>query len=462
MNSTASLLHWTRRMIEIRKHYAAFAVGQFTDLGGSNPTVLSYTLAFRRRHRRNSGRPHTMLCVNNLSRFPQPVELDLRDHIEAVPIELTGAHAVSADRPTAVSADAARARFLLVRHHRQPGGDVSMNIRRRPRSRPRPAAGRIPAAPAMVLGEGPANSATIADHQPHHRLRRTTTTPTSNRCCSPSAPPPACSGTRSGSAGPGRCPTGSRTRPSAPSTAGPPTTRCPTSTSPACCWRRSTRTGSSATGIVARREADAEIDTAAEGLVIGAEQSNTSIVYGHSAILKVFRRLEPGPNPDAEIHRALHAVGSTHIAQPLRRVRRDGRRRGDHPRTADRVLRQQRGGLGDGDLERARPDERGRPAGRRGRRGFRRRGPPAGRGGGRGARRPGPGVRHQHRPARRADPDPGRDARGGQRRRRPGAVAGRASGRRSWRPSTGRPITPPGSTCSGSTATCTSGRCCAR
>ena len=31
-----------------------------------------------------------MLCVNNLSRFPQPVELDLRDHIDAVPIELTG------------------------------------------------------------------------------------------------------------------------------------------------------------------------------------------------------------------------------------------------------------------------------------------------------------------------------------------------------------------------------------
>ncbi len=67
----------------------------------------------------------------------------------------------------------------------------------------------------------------------------------------------------------------------------------------------------------ARREPDAELDTTAEGLVIGAEQSNTSIVYGHSTILKVYRRLEPGPNPDAEIHRALHAVGSQHIAQPL-------------------------------------------------------------------------------------------------------------------------------------------------
>jgi maltose alpha-D-glucosyltransferase/alpha-amylase len=91
MNSTASLLHWTRRMIEIRKRYAAFSVGQFTDLGGSNPTVLSYTLDFDGNTGGINAPAHTMLCVNNLSRFPQPVELDLRDHIGAVPIELTGA-----------------------------------------------------------------------------------------------------------------------------------------------------------------------------------------------------------------------------------------------------------------------------------------------------------------------------------------------------------------------------------
>jgi maltokinase len=70
-------------------------------------------------------------------------------------------------------------------------------------------------------------------------------------------------------------------------------------------------------GVRARREPDADIDTAAMGLIIGAEQSNTSIVYGHSAILKVFRRLDAGPNPDAEVHRALHAAGSSHIAQPF-------------------------------------------------------------------------------------------------------------------------------------------------
>ncbi len=64
-------------------------------------------------------------------------------------------------------------------------------------------------------------------------------------------------------------------------------------------------------------ESGAVIDQGAHGLVIGAEQSNTSIVYGHSSILKVFRRLEPGLNPDAEVHRALQKLGSVHIAAAL-------------------------------------------------------------------------------------------------------------------------------------------------
>ncbi len=55
----------------------------------------------------------------------------------------------------------------------------------------------------------------------------------------------------------------------------------------------------------------------ARGRPIGAEQSNTSLVYGHDYILKLFRRLAPGPSADLDRHRALHAVGCTHIAQPL-------------------------------------------------------------------------------------------------------------------------------------------------
>ncbi|THJ75997.1 maltokinase N-terminal cap-like domain-containing protein [Candidatus Frankia alpina] len=50
---------------------------------------------------------------------------------------------------------------------------------------------------------------------------------------------------------------------------------------------------------------------------VGAEQSNTSIIYGDAYILKVFRRLWPGLNPDLEVTRALAESGSTHIAAPV-------------------------------------------------------------------------------------------------------------------------------------------------
>lgn len=75
--------------------------------------------------------------------------------------------------------------------------------------------------------------------------------------------------------------------------------------------------GAQVAGLSMLPEPDADFDRNAVGLVLTAEQSNTSVVYGHSCILKVFRRLSPGPNPDAEILRALHTAGSPHIAAPL-------------------------------------------------------------------------------------------------------------------------------------------------
>ncbi|HEX8096348.1 maltose alpha-D-glucosyltransferase [Jatrophihabitans sp.] len=79
--NTSSLLHWTRRMIGLRKANPAFGLGTFTDLGGSNPCVLSFVRAFG---------DDVVLCVNNLSRFPQAVELDLRAWQGVEPIEMTG------------------------------------------------------------------------------------------------------------------------------------------------------------------------------------------------------------------------------------------------------------------------------------------------------------------------------------------------------------------------------------
>jgi maltokinase len=65
------------------------------------------------------------------------------------------------------------------------------------------------------------------------------------------------------------------------------------------------------------RRPGAQISTGLESLVLTTEQSNTSLLFGEEAILKVFRRLCPGPNPDLEVPDALARLGSPHVAEPL-------------------------------------------------------------------------------------------------------------------------------------------------
>ncbi len=52
------------------------------------------------------------------------------------------------------------------------------------------------------------------------------------------------------------------------------------------------------------------------GRLLGAEQSNTSLVFGDRVILKVLRRLFPGANPDLEVADALARLGSRQVAAP--------------------------------------------------------------------------------------------------------------------------------------------------
>jgi len=76
-----SLLSWTRRLIALRKRYAAFGRGTLEFLHPDNRKVL----AFLRRHE-----DQLILVIANLSRFAQPCELDLRACAGRVPLEMFG------------------------------------------------------------------------------------------------------------------------------------------------------------------------------------------------------------------------------------------------------------------------------------------------------------------------------------------------------------------------------------
>jgi len=72
------------------------------------------------------------------------------------------------------------------------------------------------------------------------------------------------------------------------------------------------------------RAASGGLEDAERARRLDAEQSNTSLVYDDRLILKLFRRLSPGPNPDVEVTEALAQTGFGHIALPLVRWQRNG------------------------------------------------------------------------------------------------------------------------------------------
>ncbi len=77
----SSLLHFMKRLISLRRQYKAFGKGSIEFLGPENRTVLPYI-------RRYKG--EVILAVANLSRFAQPVELDLSEFRGWIPVELIG------------------------------------------------------------------------------------------------------------------------------------------------------------------------------------------------------------------------------------------------------------------------------------------------------------------------------------------------------------------------------------
>jgi maltose alpha-D-glucosyltransferase/alpha-amylase len=76
-----SLLNWLRRVIRIRKQFSGFGRGALDFVPCPNPKILAY---LRRSEDGN------VLVVNNLSRFAQPAELDLRAWAGMTPVEMFG------------------------------------------------------------------------------------------------------------------------------------------------------------------------------------------------------------------------------------------------------------------------------------------------------------------------------------------------------------------------------------
>ena len=77
----SSLLNWMRRLIALRKRWSVFGRGDIAFLHPDNPKVLAYLRSYE---------DQTILVVANLSRFVQAVELNLAPHQGKTPVEMFG------------------------------------------------------------------------------------------------------------------------------------------------------------------------------------------------------------------------------------------------------------------------------------------------------------------------------------------------------------------------------------
>ncbi len=77
----SSLLNWMRRMLTVRSGSKAFGRGRLSFLSPGNRKILAYLREYG---------DETILCVANLGRSAQPVELDLAAYRDRVPLEMMG------------------------------------------------------------------------------------------------------------------------------------------------------------------------------------------------------------------------------------------------------------------------------------------------------------------------------------------------------------------------------------
>ena len=78
--TSTSLLHWVQRAIELRRQHPVFGQGSLEFIKPENRKIFAFTRTYQ---------DETVLCVFNLSRSAQPVELDLSKYKGLIPIEMS-------------------------------------------------------------------------------------------------------------------------------------------------------------------------------------------------------------------------------------------------------------------------------------------------------------------------------------------------------------------------------------
>jgi maltose alpha-D-glucosyltransferase/alpha-amylase len=81
LRSPTSLLRWLRRLIELRKEHPVFGLGDYTALRPENPRIFAHIRSYE---------GDLVLCVHNLARSAQAVELDLSRWEGKIPVEMSG------------------------------------------------------------------------------------------------------------------------------------------------------------------------------------------------------------------------------------------------------------------------------------------------------------------------------------------------------------------------------------
>ena len=360
--SPFSLLNWMKRLIGLRKQFHVFGRGSIEFLPAQNRKVLAYV----RQHEDD-----TILCVANLSRTVQPVELDLSRFKGMTPVEMLGLtefprigelpyfltlggyafywfrlqQTAAADQRTRRARGTGRsARGAGTLHGRRVGHAARGQRPDADRARP---AGRLPAAAALVRRQGAADArralrrlgsaapraAAAVPHDRRGRVRRWRTGPLlpaaddllARRCARAAGAGRARDPRQHHRRAQGRCcstpgsTTGSRA-PCSKRSRSRSRSRPGWGRSARCRRRRSRRSAARGPRAAARRP---------------REQSNTSLVLGDRLFVKLFRRLDTGVNPDFEIGRQLtERAGFTRVPAVAGAFEHAGVRRGARRRSA--------------------------------------------------------------------------------------------------------------------------------